>query len=287
MKKITAINKAIQDAIKTVEDNAKRPLQEPDYIAAMAIELPRLVNAGGAFPGVKFGGCFIHQSPKVTFEGKYANPSICELGDLLVLCHDVVDGDDRYNAALIQWKKTNSGVEYIIGSALKQLDLYEHWPLFEINSCGCQFDILPKAVTPGAQYGLIQPGTPTSLFCTIPSMTLKTTDSPSFARFIINMMKWQTGRPVVLNKRQCAMDSWSELILHLLILLRERHFRRSNIYPDVQPRAPKDILQMLTSSRSENGDEIVITSREEEDEGCVSVMYIDMANGREAEYYRQ
>lgn len=60
MKKITAINNAIQNAISNVAARAAKTLQEPDYNAAMAIELPPLVNASGVFPGVKFGGCFIH-----------------------------------------------------------------------------------------------------------------------------------------------------------------------------------------------------------------------------------
>lgn len=172
MKKITAINNAIKNAISIVATKASKALQEPDYNAAIAVELPPLVNACGAIPGVKFGGCFIHQSPKATFAGKYANPSTCEVGDLLVLCHDVVDGGDRYNAALIQWKIISSGEENIGGSALKQIDLYEHWPVFTLNSCGCQFDIRPKTVTPGAQYGLIHSGTQ-SLFLYYPRDNVK------------------------------------------------------------------------------------------------------------------
>ena len=282
MKKITVINNAIRDAISIVAAKAKKSLEEPDYNAAMAIELPPLVNASGVFPGVKFGGCFIHQSPKVTFAGKYANPSTCEVGDLLVICHDVVDGDDRYNAALIQWKKLTSGVEKITGSALKQLDLYENWPLFTLNSCGCQFDIHPKTVTPGAQYGLILPSAQTSLFCTIPAITLKTADSPSFARFIINLMKWQTGRPFVLDVKQKGQDSWSDLILHLLFVSLSKRFNRKNVGYADWPRASKDLLEMLVDDKDgKDGIEVQHIEKEDLDDGSISILYVEMGEGKE------
>lgn len=283
MKKITAINNAIQNAIGIVSAKAVRPLQEPDYNVAMAIELPPLVNASGILPGVKFGGCFIHQSPKATFAGKYANPSTCELGDLLVVCHNVVDGDDRYNAALIQWKIINSGVETISGTALKQLDLYEHWPVFTLNCCRCQFDIQPKTVTPGAQYGLIWPNVQTSLYCTIPAMTLKTMDSPSFARFIINMMKWQTGRPFVLGGEKGVRDSWSELIIHLLVMSLSKRFNRRNVQYEDWPRASKDLLKMLIDGKEQNVNVEFVGTETERDEGAISILYVEMANGQEPE----
>lgn len=283
MKKITAINKAVLEAINIVAAKAKKALQEPDYNAAMANELPPLLNASGAFSGVKIGGCFIHQSPRVTFAGKYANPSTCELGDLLVICHDVLDGDDRYNAALIQWKIIKSGVEKVTGTALKQLDLYEHWPLFALSSCGCHFDIFPKTVTPGAQYGLIQLGMPTSLFCSIPATTLKAANSPSFARFIINMMKWQTGRPFDIDGAQGKKDAWSNLILHLLAVTLTRCFNRRNVLYEDWPRTSKDLLQMLV--RDEINDDGIARNAVDEaaEDGEISILYIDMADGQGAE----
>lgn len=280
MKKITAINNAVQRAITIVAAKANKALQEPDYNVAMAVELPPLINASGIFPGVKIGGCFTHQSPKVTFAGKYSNPSTCELGDLLVICHAIVDGDDRYNAALVQWKIINSGVEKISGNALKQLDLYEHWPRFTLSSCGCQFDIYPKTVTPGAQYGLIQPVVSPLLFCTIPAITLRSADAPSFARFIINMMKWQTGRPYVPDEVHCQNDAWSRLILHLLITSLTKRFNRRNVRYEDWPRASKDLLQMLVKDDVEHRwkDETVVDK--ESEDGGISILYIDMADGQ-------
>ena len=281
MKKITAINNAIQNAISIVAAKAKRALQEPDYNAAMAIELPPLVNACGVFPGVKFGGCFIHQSPMATFVGKDGKSSTCEVGDLLVVCHDVVDGEDRYNAALIQWKKLSSGVEKITGAALKQLDLYEHWPVFILNCCNCQFDIQPKTVTPGAQYGLVLSDPSVSMYCTIPSMTLKVADSPSFARFIINLMKWQTGRPFVLDENQRVQDSWSALIIHLLFVTLSKRFNRKNVGYEDWPRASKELLRMLIESKEVNDGIASVNEKEEQDDGSISSLYVEMGEGKE------
>lgn len=44
MKKITAINNAIKNAISIVAAKASKALQEPDYNVAIAVELPPLVN---------------------------------------------------------------------------------------------------------------------------------------------------------------------------------------------------------------------------------------------------
>ena len=280
MKKITAINNAVQRAITIVAAKAKKTLQEPDYNVAMAVELPPLINASGIFPGVKTGGCFIHQSPKVTFTGKNGKLSSCELGDLLVICHAIVDGDDRYNAALVQWKIINSGVEKISGNALKQLDLYEHWPRFTLSSCGCQFDIYPKTVTPGAQYGLIQPVVSPLLFCTIPAITLRSADAPSFARFIINMMKWQTGRPYVPDEVHCQNDAWSRLILHLLITSLLKRFNRRNVRYEDWPRASKDLLQMLVKDEVGDGGMKDTVEDKKSEDGGISILYIDMADGQ-------
>lgn len=276
MRKITAINNAIHQAISNIVAKAGKALQEPDYVAAMVVEMPQLLNASGAFPGVRFSGCFIHQSPKATFAGKYADPSICEIGDLLVLCHNIVDGDHRYNAALIQWKKSKTGGEKISGNTLKQLDLYEHWPKFKLDSTGTkEYDIYPKTVTPGAQYGIIKTNTPEELFCTIPSIALTIQDAVTFSRFLINLMKWQTGRPFDLNPANVD-DSWSLLITNLIKASLVNTFIRRNFSPHKQSRTSDGFLSLLT-----NVDfvEAVIGEDpfEEDAPNGPSILFIDMA----------
>ena len=75
--------------------------QEPDYTAGLTIGLPRLLNTARlARYGLRFGGCFIHQSPYVTY--KDGNTTVTrELGDLLVLCRELKDGVELFNAVLL------------------------------------------------------------------------------------------------------------------------------------------------------------------------------------------
>ena len=255
---------------------ASRPLQEPDYTAAMVLELPKLLNASRAFPGVRFSGCFIHQSPMATFVGKYYNPSKCEVGDFLAICHNVVDGDDRYNAAMIQWKKSPTGVETIVDDALKQLDLYEQWPAFTLNATGpVVYDIYPKTVTPGAQYGIIKTNVPEELFCTVPSKSLTTLDGVPFARFLINLMKWQTGRPFYFDSTNLD-DAWSVLITNLIKASLTNTFTRRNIGQIRQDRVGDSALSLLSYiEHVEIGDDGNLNERETP--RGLSLLYIDMA----------
>ena len=246
-------------------------MQEPDYTAAFVLELPKLLNSSGVFKKVRFGGCFIHKSPIAKFTGKYVKPAGCELGDLLAIVHTVVDGDDRYNATLLQWKKTTS-LPCVLSSPgeLKQLDLYEHWPEFSLSSKGGTFDIYPKTVTPGAQYGLILPGTQTVINCMIPSSSLDVLDSVSFARFIINLMKWHTGRPFVLDSTDSS-DSWSLLISKLISSSRSKAFSRDNIQKPASNRANLDFLSCL---KDQDPIKLDVDAVEHE---AISILYIDFA----------
>lgn len=277
MKKITVINNAILQAISTYSAKAKKTIQEPDYVASMVLILPRLLNSSHTYPGVRFSGIFIHQSPKATFNGKYGNPSTCELGDLLVVCHNKVDGDDRYNSALIQWKKTDKASETITGNDLKQLDLYEHWPSFSLSSVkGAVFDIYPKTVSPGAQYGIIKSGTPEEFFSTIPCVNLTVQDAFSFARFLINFMKWHTGRPFTIDTSPPS-DAWSLLITNLINVSLSKKFNRSNIGQVERDRVScPEMLSLLTSEESV---EIEISDKHKEEKQAdgISILYIDMA----------
>lgn len=274
MKRIAELNKAIQGSINTIATAVKKPLHEPEYNAAFVLELPRRLNSSGVFKNVRFSGCFIHQSPIASFTGKFATPAGCEVGDLLVITRTVVDKDERFNAALIQWKVSTS-IPCILSSPgeLKQLDLYEHWPVFSLSSKGGTFDIYPKTVTPGAQYGLIRPGAQTVINCMIPSSCLDLMDSVSFARFIINMMKWHTGRPFVYNSTDSS-DSWSSLINKLISASLSKKFKSKRISKGVHkkkfPRADPDFFSFLSEQET-------IEIENNTDNDAISILYIDMA----------
>ncbi len=272
MKRITAINQAIQMAIKQIQRLAKRPLQEPDYNTALALLLPTLLNKSGYFKNVRFGGCFIHQSPIATFNDSSNVQCSCELGDLLAICHKVVDGDDLYNAALVQWKIIKKAVEVLTGKPLNQLSLYKHWPLFSLSSKGGTYDIYPKTVTPGAQYGLIQSYPDFGVFTTIPSTCLKVQGASSYARFLINLMSWQTGRPFEHDSSK-ANDDWSKLINHLIQSSLSKAFTRKNIGQISAPRASKELLDLLVRTEQQSDEE---PSSEDKNDNSISILYIDI-----------
>lgn len=274
MKRIEALNKAIQDSINTVATAVKMPLYEPEYNAAFVLELPRRLNSIGEFKSIRFAGCFIHQSPIASFSGKIAKPARCEIGDLLVITRTTIDGDDRFNAAIIQWKVSTS-FPCVLSSPgeLKQLDLYEHWPIFSLSSKGGTFDIYPKTVTPGAQYGLILPDVQTVINCMIPSSNLDLVGSVSFARFIINMMKWHTGRPFDYNSNNSS-DSWSRLINKLISASLSKKFTLKRIslggHTGKFPRATPDFLSFLLDQ------ETIAIFDDNTDNNAISILFIDM-----------
>ena len=125
MSYILDINNAIAQSVATVKANAKKngwTMREPDYVAALTTEFPKRI--AGLIPGVRYGGCFIHQRPLITFTSTIdGNQHRCELGDLLIICRKTVDGKERYNAALLQFKKANSKCLTIYKpSELRQLE---------------------------------------------------------------------------------------------------------------------------------------------------------------------
>jgi hypothetical protein len=112
-------------------------------------------------------------------------------------------------------------------------------------------------------------------------MTLKVADSPSFARFIINLMKWQTGRPFVLDDNQGVQDSWSALIIHLLFVTLSKRFNRKNVGYEDWPRASKELLRMLIESKEVNDGIASVNEKEEQDDGSISILYVEMGEGKE------
>ena len=133
MIKITEINKKIQEAIHKTRQSLNHNMREPDYTSALAVEFPNVMKKSGTLPhNVKFGGGFIHQSPIVRFASIHKQ-SGCELGDLLIFVRKTTIDGERFNAALVQLKRSENSSVTITGDGdLKQLYLYEQWPCFSI-----------------------------------------------------------------------------------------------------------------------------------------------------------
>ena len=97
----------LEAAVSIVAQRVSVPhMQEPDYTAAIVTDFVNMAQHSRAFARARLGGSYIHQRPKVTFDYNGV-PKTCELGDLLVLCRRIVDGESRYNAALMQLKMTH------------------------------------------------------------------------------------------------------------------------------------------------------------------------------------
>ena len=229
IKEFFDLDDAIRDCIAGVAGR-----NEQAYTAKLVTELPQKANAIFKAHGFGFGGAFIHQRPCVTPMGESKG---CELGDLLVFCHRIVNGKDRYNAQLLQLKKVIrccAGVR--VSPTSVQYRLYADWPKFRFTKPALpgDYDIYPKAATPGALYSLIEER---GCGCLIPLVgawlkagrcipqisvagpepSISTERCLPLAANIIAMMDWRGGRPICrYDELTTCSDEWSKLIWNLL-----------------------------------------------------------------------
>lgn len=253
MKHITEINKIIQEAVKSTRNKAKKKiikLQEPDFTAALAVEFPSIMSKSKTFPNVRFGGCFIHQSPMATFNG-----GRCELGDLMIFVHKQTMDGDRYNASLVQIKKTDkSPVKITAGNELKQLFLYENWPSIFVKQLRSQYDIFPKTCTKGGTYCIIKDSERQSVqfYMAEPLHTMQCDSNNTLGRYIVNMIDWQAGR-VIADEKNKDSDEWSRLIWDLLHYCETAVFKRNNsgyVNPNPQRGTLCFLQQMLDDPKA-------------------------------------
>jgi hypothetical protein len=280
---IEEINKTIREAVTNVYAQRTRTnyeLQEPDYTAALAIELPRLLNKKKKdFPNITFGGCFIHQSPMVTF----ASPHIarrCELGDLLVILRKRTKDDIRYNAALVQLKKSDRNpVTMTDDGDLKQLHLYEKWPEFTMSTTQEKYNVFPKTVTQGALYCIIKRNPELMLYMAEPMSMMEYSSEMTFGRFIRDAIHWQTGRTIS-DEANKDLDKWSKLIWDLIHHSGKKEFRRRNICYH-RLRCSDDFLDFMVGEGFDGGtpmnEDVSVGDNEETG---ISILFIDI-NDRE------
>lgn len=233
-----------------------KALQEPDYTAALVTAFPWYMNRFKVLPNMKFGGCYVHQSPKVTFKSKTTgNKETCEAGDLLVLCRKRVDEKENINATLFQIKnhdsKLKSIMHKIVSKERVQLELYQDWPVFEIKPSPTQYDIQPKAITPGAQYLCIADGLgicmgEKRLYHSQPAQKMELYNLYTLGHFILNFVDWQNGRPISLEE-DCNNDPWSSFIWELIHRTMANPFNRRNVGMQNKSRTSGDFFTDLLS----------------------------------------
>ena len=251
-------------AIEATTGGVHHP-QEPDYIASLVTNLPndliQILNRH--IPNMQFnvGGCFIHQKPIVRFTSpQYAHHRMPELGDLLIVYKETKNNEDRYNALLLQAKKSND-VYYtpIHHNDQHQYILYTKWPKFEYRRAGrlngISRSVSPKTITPGAQYLLIDEQHnaahwhyPVTFWCAKADNPLEASDC--LATTILQLIEFQTGRPFV--AKGYNIDHWSKMIWDLLDLSTKSIFnRRRSGYKNCS-RSYGDMISYLTTINNED-----------------------------------
>ena len=86
---------------------------------------------------MNIGGIFVHQTPKVRFcindEGGKATT---EIGDLLLISHEISENNTTHRALLLQAKKAKKRRDFIEPDNDDQWKLYNAWPEFEYSGSG-------------------------------------------------------------------------------------------------------------------------------------------------------
>lgn len=231
MPPIKEINDGIKEAVANIV-SSRTPgynLQETDYAIALALEFPKIMNQKHVCPKIKYGGCFIDQSQIARINNSFKSPyKYSKLGDLLILVRKHSGKKARFNAALVQMKKsTHNSVDIKDPHELASLRLLKQWPKFSLLSTGNQYDIYPKTVSQGALYCIIkqqQQKKECQFYMAEPKLQMTVDSQMTLARFIRDAMNWQTGRAISIEA-DSGSDEWSKLIWDLI-----RQTERTAVY---------------------------------------------------------
>jgi hypothetical protein len=262
--------------LKTIQWPANA--QEPDYVAKLVNELPSFITKAltEVLPGQHFavGGAFIHQKPLIHFTNKtgYKDP---ELGDLLIVCREKRFSGYVYNALLLQAKLSSVPFRAPIPNDHQYL-LYSEWPEFEYKRAGWlngkKRNVLPKTITQGAQYLLIDDSHNCDLFTATVDRPL--TSSKLFARTLAAVLSFDAGRTF---QATSPRDDWSQMILDLLRISAASLFNRRRsgyvgahrwngddafnyfLDPDMQEKEINSLLQFrdVNSDEAETGISVI------------------------------
>ena len=224
------INQCIHDAVEKVKGNVSKQnkMEEPDYTAALAVEFPQKINDHHLF-GMTVGGCYIHQSPYVNFM-RDTQSCRCELGDLLIVVRRHKAEMQRFNAALLQLKKTDHLPNKLRDNGdLIQLYLYKSWPAFSINKITGKFDIVPKSPHKGALYCVVKTNIDSDeqFIVSTTSQELPCSPEMTLNDFIIGLISWTCGRAISMEMDK-DKDEWSRLIWEVLQHTKNKTFTRKN-----------------------------------------------------------
>lgn len=241
------IENALLNAVRWIDSRCKP--QEPDYVFALSTQfIKEFFNILVAvFPSYDFSvsSVYCHQKPIVDI-GLNKNP---ELGDILFVYADRREnGEKILNSLLLQAKILEYSSLKIHQSEKHQLELYRNWPEFTYYRAGFlngkKRNILPKTISDGAQYLLIDSNPLTNgicfgkgmfpMGCAVPDDNLCINDSLS--RELINLLKFKSGRTIDSNPYSTE-DGWSKMIWDLLRIAAFKYSKRKNARVKSFPRS--------------------------------------------------
>lgn len=211
--------------------------QEPDYVAKLVTMLPSAIKESlkKNCPGfvISAGGAFIHQKPLVNFVDSNGIKQSCEVGDLLIVCREKRSFGLTCNALLLQAKIADD----IYNNRLKedaQFILYTEWPEFTYSRAGhlngIKRSVLPKTITQGAQYMLIDKHNPLKI--SVASVNNPLSGANCFPCAIASVLSFNRGRTIQMSNPR---DNWSQMIVDLLKLSASSEFnRRKHNFKDVK-----------------------------------------------------
>ena len=236
----------IAERLQTAIDQIKWPdnAQEPDVVATLVKVLPEILeqNLNTIIHGKQIvtGSAFIHQKPLAHFISKsgYSDP---ELGDLLIVCREKRYSGYVFNAMLLQAKRDNNINRVNIPND-HQYILYSEWPEFEYKRAGrldgIKRSVLPKTITQGAQYLLMDKSDSSEMYTATVNIPLVA--SKPFSWTLASILSFEGGRTFQVPDRR---DDWSQMIIDLLNLSYESTFTRNKSGFKKEPRLKgKDVF---------------------------------------------
>ena len=262
-----------------------KKMDEPDYSVAFTVGLADWLSISlpSHWPSnVSVGGCYVHQSPWVSHLDSTNKSVYCEAGDVLLICRKSGRDYERYNAALLQLKMvTGSAYQVSKDKEERQLHVYEDWPelyLGQSAGVGKKFDIVPKAITPGAQYLFVNDNNPLRFTLAAPEKNMST-DGLGYSRFLCDFINWNTGRPIACQDR-ADEDAWSSFIWAMLQDIKNKPFTRSRAgFPKRtgrrMPQALEDLCFLQQGQDNQTIDELLLTMKESDERG-MGVLFFEM-----------
>jgi len=231
----------------------KNTLQEPDYIAFLAIEFPeilhRLLNKFLRPYNFSITGVFTHQKPIANFIDMSGS---CEIGDLLIIyIFRDVKGIKHYNSLLLQAKISNTN-RLNLNELDNQLILYTKWPKFYYSRAGIingnERDVIPKTSMSGAKYLMINPdnticnrNNPFEFIYGTAISNMSLVINNPFSVELVDFINFKGGRtfeerPKDISTDDWVSDEWSKMIWDMMDILKDKKSNRKNIGKSNFPR---------------------------------------------------